>query len=281
MVLPILEASPPRPRLTARRVSALIPPHLAGGPPPVGRVHSAFARAFNIDLGGGRLLAIHGPGPLRAPFAVALAEPPAPPPPAVGTEVTMRRQGLAIGGWLIDLEAAERVDVRLTPAPPGAGPRGLGAVIDDIAAMVTAGPLRRPVARASLALEAAIERRDGGAFIRASLGLIGLGEGLTPAGDDILVGALAALHRFAPEWLAEHPGIGAELAAAGRTTTPIARDFLEHALAGAFSELVLDVVAAPTAEAARALARRLLGFGATSGGDTLAGLQLALRALSV
>ena len=39
-----------------------------------GRIHSAFARAVNVEWleAGGGLLTLHGPSPLAAPFAMAL-----------------------------------------------------------------------------------------------------------------------------------------------------------------------------------------------------------------
>jgi Protein of unknown function (DUF2877) len=277
MAGPRLEAPPAPQGVAASRVSGLALEQLTRASPRRGRVHSTFTRAWNVELGDGRLLVVHGPGPLRAPLAVALSEPAIPQALGVGAAVAMTRHRLEVAGLAIDLEAAEPIDVMLPPAD--VGPHPLEEAIGGVAGAETDGVM--PLRRASAALGGAIERRDAGALIGAARGLIGLGAGLTPAGDDVLVGAFAALHRFAARWLAEHPGIGAELAAAARAgTTPIARDFLEHALAGAFSELILDVVAAPSPAPARVAAKRLLGFGATSGAETLGGLRLALRALA-
>ena len=47
---------------------------LTAGPRVIGRVHSVFERAVNLLGADGRLVTLHGPGPLAAPFAVALDE---------------------------------------------------------------------------------------------------------------------------------------------------------------------------------------------------------------
>jgi hypothetical protein len=130
-------------------------------------------------------------------------------------------------------------------------------------------------------LAAGIRGDDADEFLAGARALIGLGEGLTPAGDDCLVGALGALWRFAPRSIGQRPVVRAELAraAAGGTTT-IAREFIVHALEGRFSELVVATLMASSPGDARRAATRLVDTGATSGADTLTGLRLALQALS-
>lgn len=107
--------------------------------------------------------------------------------------------------------------------------------------------------------------------------LVGLGAGLTPSGDDVLVGVTAALtalgdgraRPFARMW-ARH--------ARGRTTV-VAEAFHRHAAAGAYSERLHDVLRAivtgPVA-AIPAAVRTAAAWGATSGTDTLAGILMAL-----
>jgi hypothetical protein len=227
-----------------------------------GRVHSVFERAINVLWSDGRLLTLQGPGLLVAPFAMVLAR-----FPERGTVAP----GMSLSGAAFDWTAAECVDLHMPPGP-------LDFPLDALreAARATS-PSIAPGARA---LELALASRDGGAVVAAARALIGLGEGLTPAGDDCLVGALAVLHRLAPEWLANDPQITEELTAAARTrTTDISRDFLLEALAGRFAESVLVVVTAESALSVRRAAERLARVGATSGADTLAGIRLACRAL--
>ena len=170
-----------------------------------------------------------------------------------------------------DWGAAETVDVHMPPGP-------LGFPVDAL----MCPPVGASIATPARALERALASRDGGAVVAAARGLIGLGEGLTPAGDDCLVGALAVLHRLAPGWLSEDSRVTEALAGAARTrTTDIARDFLLEALAGRFAESVLAVVTAGSVLSAKLAAERLARVGATSGADTLGGIRLACRALEL
>jgi hypothetical protein len=126
-----------------------------------------------------------------------------------------------------------------------------------------------------------IRNRDARTFVEGARALVGLGEGLTPAGDDLLVGSLAVLHRARRSWLTAHPEVAVQIAAAARSgTTMVGRDFILHALVGTFSETMLRLVAAATESDARLAAAALAGTGGTSGADTLAGMRMALEALA-
>ncbi|HKC08838.1 MAG TPA: DUF2877 domain-containing protein [Methylomirabilota bacterium] len=70
-----------------------------------------------------------------------------------------------------------------------------------------------------------------------------MGEGLTPAGDDCLVGTLAVIQRFDRAWLVAHPEIQASVRQRAWTgTTVVAREFIVHALAGHFAESVVGLL---------------------------------------
>ena len=248
--------------LHVTRLGSLTRARAHRAPSLAGRVHSVFERAINVRWSDGRLLTLQGPGVLVAPFAVALSR-----LPGRGTVAP----GMTLRGTAFDWKAAECVDLHMPPGPLVFPLDALGE------AARAASPSISPAARA---LERALVTRDGGAVVAAALALIGLGEGLTPAGDDCLVGALAVLHRRAPDWLSEDSRVTEALAAAARTrTTDIARDFLLEALAGRFAESVLAVVTAESGLSARLAAERLARVGATSGADTLGGIRLACRAL--
>ena len=104
--------------------------------------------------------------------------------------------------------------------------------------------------------------------------LIGLGPGLTPSGDDFLMGALAALD--ASKQTNMHAALGqAVLAAAGRTS-PLSASLLRAAAAGHVGENLHVMIAALVtgdADGAIAAAARI---GHTSGWDALAGAVVAL-----
>ena len=231
-----------------------------------GRVHSVFDRAVNVVWHDGHLLTLHGPAPLTAPFAVALER-----LPARGAMAP----GMAIGRADFEWEHAERVALEM---PPGS----LGFRADALPAPRCARALGSGPGRQALeALEGGLAAVDAGAFADAACALIGLGEGLTPAGDDCVVGALAAGHRLLPRWLTDAHGPRARLAEAARhRTTDVARDFLLEALDGRFAEVVTDLLAARSQGLAASAARRLLDMGATSGADTLCGIRLGCRALA-
>ena len=134
--------------------------------------------------------------------------------------------------------------------------------------------------RAQSRLAEGLQLWQSDAFIEGALGLLGLGEGLTPSGDDCLVGALAVVHRFARSWFDAHPEIESVVGTASATATnAIAREFVTHALAGQFGEILIDLMSAQSASDIERAVTCLLRMGATSGPDTLDGIRLALCAL--
>jgi Protein of unknown function (DUF2877) len=258
---PLLDLKP----LRVVRLGSASLERLSLEPEKTGRVHSVFERAVNVLWHDGRMLTLHGSGPLAAPFAVALDL--LPPRGAMAP-------GMPIGSWNFDWRDAERVALEMP-----SGPHGFAA--DALPERAGAQTLRSPAgARARQTLARGIAAGDTRAFADAACALIGFGEGLTPAGDDCLLGALAAVHRLAPGWLAAHAGQRDRLAEAARSrTTDLARDFLLEALDGRFAEPVLALLTALSDASAGAAARRLLSMGATSGADTLCGIRLGCRAL--
>ena len=107
--------------------------------------------------------------------------------------------------------------------------------------------------------------------------LIGLGIGLTPSGDDFLIGLLAGLE--ATEAASRAPLAAAIADVAPSRTTAIAAAALRHAADRRFSERLHDVVGALCQDDEPAIATAVaagLAYGATSGSDTLAGLLIAV-----
>jgi hypothetical protein len=104
---------------------------------------------------------------------------------------------------------------------------------------------------------------------------VGLGHGLTPSGDDFLVGALAALDALGQTNV--HAALSRTVMAAVDRTSPLSASFLRAAAAGHVGENLHMMVAAVLtgdANSAVAQARRI---GHTSGWDTLAGAVVAAR----
>jgi hypothetical protein len=250
-----------------RAIGANLAARLGPRPRLGGQPRSVFARAVNLQAPDGSLLTLQGPGPLAAPFAVALE--------AWGG----RPSG---GDFALDLTGTVRVDLIVLPAREEETARAhLVAGLADTHPYATAPSLSSPRARAArAALAGAIRRRDAADFLDSARALIGLGEGLTPAGDDYLVGTLAVLHRLADGWPAAGAIARALTAPTGDTTTAVGAAFLRHAVAGEFSEPLRDLAMAESAAAARAAGATLARMGATSGADTLAGMRAALHALA-
>ena len=269
MDVPVIRVLGASPDVAARLLSA---------PRDAGCVHSVFERALNLDWHDGRLLTLQGPGPLLAPFAASLARLPRSPALRPGCQVRRRGDVFALDGVFLEPRGARAVDTTMPEG--GAGPHPALSVLPS--PLSPANALSSPIGgRARSRLAEGVRDRDPAAFIEGALGLVGLGEGLTPAGDDCLVGALAAVHRFAPSWLRAHPEIAdtVEQTAAVATTT-LAHEFVAHALAGRFADSLIDLLTAESADEVGRAAADVLRSGASSGADTLCGVHLAIAALT-
>jgi len=109
-------------------------------------------------------------------------------------------------------------------------------------------------------------------------GLIGLGPGLTPSGDDLIGGALCALHATGRTDVAARLGAWAlRLAQSG--TNRISHAHLACAAEGECAEAVNDAIVALVAGGEVDL-DRIGAIGHTSGWDALAGAVLALASLA-
>lgn len=109
--------------------------------------------------------------------------------------------------------------------------------------------------------------------------LIGRGEGLTPLGDDVLCGWLAA-HRA---YDVATPHVDAAVRAGLATTTLLSATLLDCALEGEVLPELGEWLSAVGTPDPRRLAERtdaLLAVGATSGAGLIAGALLALDALA-
>lgn len=104
--------------------------------------------------------------------------------------------------------------------------------------------------------------------------LVGSGAGLTPYGDDVVCGYLAA-HRAAGQATV---GLDAEVTRLLPRTTMLSATLLECALRGEVLPEVADLLAAWGTPAAEAAEAALLRVGSSSGAGLLEGTRLALAA---
>lgn len=125
------------------------------------------------------------------------------------------------------------------------------------------------------ALRGAVRRADLDAALRTATRLIGLGPGLTPAGDDIMAGTIAGLVLLGHP-AAERFAAGVYSLAAGRTTE-LSRALLRHAACGRVSGEYAAVLHALVGERPLAPAvAGLLATGSTSGRAMALGLCTAI-----
>ncbi len=129
-------------------------------------------------------------------------------------------------------------------------------------------------------LTGSIKERDPSKISKKVKRLIGFGEGLTPSGDDFLVGLIVSLY-FLNDSRFEHLSkkIKKVVELGKKRTTFLSEKFLEYACQGRFPETVLDLletIFSGDSVGVKKAARRCLDFGATSGRDTLLGVVRGL-----
>jgi hypothetical protein len=214
----------------------------------VGVVHSAFRGAVNVRMAEG-LLSVVVPATGRVPNGIVLARDyDLGGLISAGEAVRFEPRTLRVGNVLVDLRYAERWS-------PVLEARGSFAPWSDVAPLVGEVRLDEPWMR-----PLCVDK------------LVGLGDGLTPDGDDILVGYSAAL-RATGHPRAQQVADAAAAIAPGRTTD-IALMFHQHAARGEYSErihvLIERLIAGPSARDIQAT----LDWGASSGAATLLGALL-------
>jgi hypothetical protein len=125
-------------------------------------------------------------------------------------------------------------------------------------------------------LARSLARADFAGACRCARGMLGLGPGLTPSGDDFLVGLFAVLNipgSPCQGWL----GTGTDvLAGAERATNAISLAALTQAARGRVRESIAGLIEHLMHGAPERLAtplRRVLSIGSTSGADIVAGIR--------
>jgi hypothetical protein len=131
-------------------------------------------------------------------------------------------------------------------------------------------------------LAAAGRRLDAEAAATAARRLVGLGAGLTPAGDDLLVGFISGLmasSRGGRDRDVFARGLARMLQGCARATTSTSAAWLAAATRGHASEPLIGVarcVASGACEAAEGAVALAAGVGHTSGSEGVLGLLIGL-----
>ena len=141
-------------------------------------------------------------------------------------------------------------------------------------------PLNLSAARFD-AIKHALYKNDLPAFTTAAIRVLGLGNGLTPSGDDFLGGILfAQAHVPRQAWVADLPKAKQKIQlSATKLTNVISAALLDDMMAGnSYSALhdVLKAIHSKDSGEIQTCCLKLMRIGASSGSDMLAGLLLAL-----
>lgn len=154
-------------------------------------------------------------------------------------------------------------------------------VARDLFQAESARPLGRRLSRPVSVLVLSARQFDVDGAVHAAEKIIGLGPGVTPSGDDILIGFLAALWSVAgnhDQQLSFIHSFGDALMQVAKRTNEISRTYLYHASQGQFSSALSNLAEAfATGGDVAAAARSAMSVGHSSGMDTVTGMLLGLR----
>ena len=265
-------------RAVPAAVDAVLRPLLAA-PPRTARVVVTTRAAGYVDLGSvhgsaGRLVALLTPTATRVPAGVLPAVDAVPLVAALrpGEEVVLGSGALVVAG--VRLQPARWWDSQV---PPVQLPTGAGALPDpQLPALPDAvGPAADALAQA---LEGPASSGFTSGGLRPAVGrLVGLGPGLTPAGDDVLAGALVALSAAGDR--SRRTALAAAVGPLLGRTSAVSASLLCHAADGrAVPELSRFVAGLARGGDVGVVVEDLLRVGASSGVALASGAVLGLRA---
>lgn len=272
--------------LRATRISVGLRPTLdaARGRREAISIVSVYHAVVNLALGDGRLVAIAGEAVGGLPNGILVGDDPdftrLGIRPGMAARWAAGRLHIPAASLVVRTDRAADWSPRIARRDVTGWPlRSERAWILARDARVPGGLLDLPMGWPALwALHAAIRNGDRAAAAGAARGLIGLGPGLTPSGDDALAGVESALHAaFDPA----AGFLGAVLADVETRTTVVSVALLRHAAQGEMAERVhrlLDGLLAPDPATLAPAVEMAVRHGGTSGSDLLAGVLLGLDA---
>lgn len=252
----------------------------AWGIPQRGSVHSAFKAAANLVFPGGLLLSLNAADTARMPNGIQLST------LAGALPFSALRVGMPVlfGARQLQIDAVDCwYDLSHCPRwnPQVNRPTGLDmAIVQKNSAWLTAyiaSIHSRNHQEHWSDLHA--HARNWRNVLEMARYLCGRGTGLTPAGDDMLIGWIAMqrlLHGAIPPLLAVCQQI---MSVARQQTHLLSQCWLGYAAGGNVSQPLLNLLLELTGEDAQALSlavQVVLAMGASSGYDTLQGVLLAL-----
>lgn len=261
-------------------------------------VHSVFSRAVNLSLANGSLLTLLSNEYQNLPCAVRIATP-------TGWDwrnychssmnITIRQGQLIGGDWQADTTRASHWQPVKLSLPTTVDSQKIGNHHRVLKALLMDYCQQHQISSALQLLPdeptdgrlPSLELADSDSQLQQQVAsLIGYGSGLTPDGDDYLLGYLAALSLWQ-----QHPTISrhitsvkAAIAQMLTKTTDISKHYLSLALQQDYSEPVYRLLGCfcrqTTDRELKLAGHQVMQFGAASGVDCLAGVLHGLRTVS-
>lgn len=241
------------------------------------RVHSIFQRACNLQTPAGELWVIQARGMPLAPMGIIIDCGDLRPLFHVGETLHLNSEGSLLGEKVrIELKSATECSTRLPACTPAFSQ--LARQIEAFFARQSAKGIRLALLSddalitAHSALVRWLENGEGD-LTQTLTTFIGRGDGLTPAGDDFLLGVLLVLESagspHAAALKAVLPGLLAR-------TTDISRAMLEQGCRGHYSAQLLELISGDARTWPVAVVK-VADYGHSSGHDMLAGILTAAR----
>jgi Protein of unknown function (DUF2877) len=258
-----------------------------------GRIVAVFHRSILCTTADKRLWHMHGGPQLVSPFSLRVGD-----TFACAPDEIPLAHGMPVRKVGSSIDIAGQLHLRLDHMAYHQSPTYVAAGVDRGALELARQTLRARgrlggfdrlpnVQTIVVAMQQALADGNSAQLLAAARRLIGLGPGLTPSGDDFLVGYLRGL------WLRrQNQQLASPMLACLRAgllldlddrTTRVGAEFIRYALRGAFAEILdqaaLALLAPAHPQAVRSALDRLLAQGETSGTDTTLGLLTCLEAL--
>ena len=240
-----------------------------------GRVLHVFERSANLVDERGKVLSIVDPEIGPGPFNLVLSQPfefqeKLRPDAAVEVAAVLR-----VGGLTVSWSGAKVWD----PVPPwrSIAAEHLPGMIAALEAEMSVSPVRP-----AIGFDPPPDPADEGALAAYGRSLAGFGPGLTPSGDDVLMGLA---HAFFVPFPAEQAAAFARVLAEGaaQRTTTLSAAWLRSAAAGEAGILwhqLIEAAAGGSEREIRRVVTRILQVGHTSGADAISGFLEGIRSLT-
>jgi hypothetical protein len=247
------------------------------------RVHSVFASVVNLECASSGTLHTLACAHVDNAPATLVVDLPSFVRLGLATSANARCTGptLCAGSLEVSLERVERWSPAMPDWPDGGMPvPWLRDLLGRRRPGGNAGAFDGRLRELTSALEAALRHGDTDAAYEHAARLVGLGPGLTPAGDDWLVG-LATICNLPGSPVGDLRSLLVGLVDdAGERTNDISRAAMVHAAQGRVRESITELVTAMAHGDRAAMERRgtqVMRIGASSGTDILTGMLAGLE----